>query len=311
VAAWGGVGYGGAILLQNAGVEHTSVGHAALLIGAVPALVAATAALSGRGAGGRGPWAGSVVALAGVGLVAGSGGTASPAGDGLMLVSALVQAAFLVAQTDLLDGRDPVAVTAVQMLAAALVALPAALLNGLPSVGATASATAAVGMLVVGGTLVPFALFAFGQARVRPQVAGAFVNLEPLVGAAVAILGFGDAFGPAQAVGGLAILAGIALGSAADGGAAPEAAEPARVAGFEAWQSTSSAPPRRSRPAPSAWARSRRSRSSHAHASSRRPAETSSTLRSANRTSTRRRTSPTPPSPQCAGARPITAQALA
>src|SRR5215470_14068306 len=52
VAAWGGLGYGGAVLLQNAGLERTSAGHAALLCGAVPALVAVVAALAGRGTSG-------------------------------------------------------------------------------------------------------------------------------------------------------------------------------------------------------------------------------------------------------------------
>ena len=214
VLAWGGVGYGAMVLLQNAGVERTSVGHAALVFGAVPALVAVVAALAGRGATGPRAWAGFAVALGGVGLVAGAGGGGSLSGDAIVLLSALCSAGFVVAQADLLGGRDPIAVTAVQMGAAALVALPVAAGAGAPppvTGGAEATATLA---LVAGGTLIPFALFAYGQARVRAEVAGGFVNLEPLVGAAVAVLAFGDPFGAAQAAGAFAILAGIALSSA-------------------------------------------------------------------------------------------------
>ena len=218
VLAWGGVGYGAMVLLQNAGVERTSAGHAALLFGAVPALVAVVAALAGRGTSGPLAWLGFGVALGGVGLVAGSGGGTSAAGDGLMLLSALCQATFVVAQARLLDGRDPIAVTAVQMLAAAAVALPVAAMGGPPPAPGAPGTTAAVLALVVAGTLLPFAFFAFGQARVRPEVAGAFANLEPLVGAGVAVLAFGDAFGPLQALGAVAILAGIAMGSSAGGG---------------------------------------------------------------------------------------------
>ena len=218
VAAWGGVGYGGMVLVQNVGLERTSAGHAALLVGAVPALVAILAALAGRGTSGPAAWLGFGVALAGVGLVAGSGGGASSTlGDGLMLLSALCQAAFVVAQADLLDGRDPIAVTAVQLVAATAVAVPIALAGGLPAGGASGTEIAAVAGLVVAGTLLPFAFFAFGQARVRPEVAGAFANLEPVVGAAIAVVVFGDAFGPLQAVGGVAILAGIALSTAPEG----------------------------------------------------------------------------------------------
>ena len=45
VLAWGALGYGGTVLVQNAGITKTSVSHAALLIGATPVLVAVVAAL--------------------------------------------------------------------------------------------------------------------------------------------------------------------------------------------------------------------------------------------------------------------------
>jgi drug/metabolite transporter (DMT)-like permease len=67
--------------------------------------------------------------------------------------------------------------------------------------------------LALAGTLAPFTLFAYGQAHVPPGIAGAFVNLEPLVGAAAGAAAFGDPVGLAQAAGAAAILAGIALSS--------------------------------------------------------------------------------------------------
>src|SRR3954466_2630617 len=81
IAAWGAAGFGGVVLLQTLGIERTSVSHAALIVGAVPALVALGAAASGRAAAGPLAWAGFATALAGVGLVAGGGGRASLAGD--------------------------------------------------------------------------------------------------------------------------------------------------------------------------------------------------------------------------------------
>ncbi|HSK37815.1 MAG TPA: EamA family transporter, partial [Actinomycetota bacterium] len=48
VLGWGAVGYGGSILVQNAGITRTSVSHAALLVGATPVLVAVLAALRHR-----------------------------------------------------------------------------------------------------------------------------------------------------------------------------------------------------------------------------------------------------------------------
>jgi len=119
-----------------------------------------------------------------------------------------------VAQGRLLAGRDPVAVTAVQFLGAALGSLPiAAVSEGVPSAPAGAGVVLAVVALALAGTLLPFTLFAFGQSRVSAEVAGAFLNLEPLVGAIAGAVVFGDPVGLVQAGGGAAILAGIALSS--------------------------------------------------------------------------------------------------
>src|SRR6266566_4105576 len=125
----GALGYGGSVMVQNAGILRTSVTHAALLIGAVPVLVAVIAAVWYRTVARPVAWFGFAVSLGGVGLitVGGGGGGATLAGDGLVLASLLLSATVTVAQSRLLAGRDPVAVTAVQFLGAALGALPVAL----------------------------------------------------------------------------------------------------------------------------------------------------------------------------------------
>jgi drug/metabolite transporter (DMT)-like permease len=215
VLAWGAVGYGGSILVQNAGITRTSVSHAALLVGATPVLVAVIAALRHRRVARPVAWMGFAVSFGGVGLVAaGAGGGTTVTGDGLVLASLVVSASFTVGQARLLAGRDPVAVTAVQFLAAALATLPiAAVTEGVPTpAGGAGALLATVGLALV-GTLAPFTLFAYGQARVSPEIAGAFVNLEPLVGAAAGAVVFGDPVGMAQAARAAAILTGIALSS--------------------------------------------------------------------------------------------------
>ncbi len=211
--ASGAAGYGGSVVVQNAGITRTSVTHAALLIGAAPVLVAVIAALWQHTVARPVAWAGFALSLAGVGLVAGGqGGGATAAGDGLVLVSLLLSAGFTVAQARLLPGRDPVAVTAVQFLGAALAALLfSAATEGLPAVPHGPATVLATVALAAGGTLLPFTLFAYGQSRIPAEVAGAFLNLEPLVGAVAGIVVFADPVGPAQVTGGAAIIAGIAL----------------------------------------------------------------------------------------------------
>jgi drug/metabolite transporter (DMT)-like permease len=209
VAAWGALGFGMVIVLQNLGIERTSVSHAALVCGAVPALVAVVALATRTGGSGPLAWLGYAAALGGVAMVAGPGAGASLTGDLLVLASALLSAMFIVAQARNLEGRDALAVTAVQMGAAALTALPLALTAGEARVP-DLEALLAVAALCTAGAL-PYALYAYGQARVRAEAAGAFVNLEPLVGALAGALVFGDPFGGAQLIGGLAILGGLLL----------------------------------------------------------------------------------------------------
>jgi drug/metabolite transporter (DMT)-like permease len=126
----------------------------------------------------------------------------------------VISASVTVAQGRLLRGRDPIALTAVLFLGAALGGLPFAATEGLPALShAAAVPLAAAAALTITGTLVPFSLFAFAQKSVSAEVAGAFLNLEPLVGVLIGIVAFGDPFGTRQAEGGLAVLAGIALSS--------------------------------------------------------------------------------------------------
>jgi drug/metabolite transporter (DMT)-like permease len=245
ILASGAIGYGGSVLLQNAGIARTSVSHAALLIGAVPVLVAIMAAVWHRRLARPAAWAGFAVSLAGVVLVtagrgAGPGGAGS--GDGLVLASVLLSAALMVAQPGLLRGRDPVAVTAVQFLGAAVGVLPVAAVSGgvtLPPGGGLVPILATLA-LAVAGTLAPFTLFAYGQKRVPAEFAGAFVNIEPVVGAVAGVVVFGDPAGLAQVAGGLAILAGIVMSSwragakARAGSGTGEAVQaPARPAGTD------------------------------------------------------------------------------
>jgi drug/metabolite transporter (DMT)-like permease len=191
------------------------VTHAALIVGAVPVLVAVIATVFGRSIAQATTWIGSLIALAGVGLVAGGGGVGTSIdGDLLVLISVSISAAFIVIQPSLLHNRDAGAVTAVQLAAGGAAALPFALITeGLPKAPLTATPVIALAALALTGTALAFWLFAWGQSRVPAEVAGAFVNLEPLVGAATGALAFHDALGPTQLLGATGILVGIGLGA--------------------------------------------------------------------------------------------------
>ena len=213
VAAAGAAGFGICVAFQNAGIAQTSVSHASVLVGIVPVLVALTSLLAGHGHANGREWVSYGLSLAGIGLIAGSGGGgASLGGDLLVVVSVMLSAILIAMQPRLLAGRDPAAVTAVQFFAAAAVVLPLALSSAPPlSAPSSAAAPLAFIALTLAGTVLPFWLFALGQSHVRPQLAGAFVNLEPVVGAAIGWIFFSNPVGPPQLLGALAVVAAIAL----------------------------------------------------------------------------------------------------
>jgi drug/metabolite transporter (DMT)-like permease len=225
IVAAGAIGFGGVVLLQNSGVAQTSVSHASVIIGVVPMLAALIAAGTRQAPPGVLAWAGYGLALLGIALIAGHGGAGSgDMGDALVFTSAAVSALFIVLQPRLLAGRDVAAVTAVQFGAGALAAMPFALAHdGLPittsSLMPTGPAVALAG-LVVAGTILPFWLFARGQMHVSPTLAGAFVNLEPLVGAVVGWIAFGNVAGLPQFTGAVAVLGGVALSALPEGATA-------------------------------------------------------------------------------------------
>lgn len=234
--ASGAIGFGAVIALQNAGIEHTSVSHGAVVVGAIPVLVAVIAAGLGETATRPLTWAGYGVGLVGIAFVAGAGGGgASPRGDLLVLASAVLSAAFIVVQPRLLAGRDAAAVTAVQFAGGALLALPVALLtDGVPHAPATPLPVLALAALALAGTPLPFWLFAFGQARVAAELAGAFLNLEPVVGVAAGWLALGEPAGFSQLLGIVAVLSGIAMSTVAprpEAGRAPVTVRLRRLAG--------------------------------------------------------------------------------
>ncbi len=209
----GTVGYGAVVLLQNIGIDHTSVSHGAIIVGALPVVVGLVAATLGSGLARPLVWLGYGVALLGVVLVAkGGGGGATVSGDMLVFASVVLSGAFMAVQPSLLRGRDAASVTAVQFFAAEVVSLPVALGGGsLPHGPSGPGLVAAFVALALVGTILPFWLFAYGQARVAPEFAGAFVNLEPLVGAVVGWVAFANPVGGWQIVGALTVIVGILI----------------------------------------------------------------------------------------------------
>ena len=181
-------------LIQFAGLARTSVTHASLMVALVPVLVALVSSILGGSA--RPKWA-AVLASAGgaalVVLVPGAGATV--AGDVLVALSLVVAVAWIAITERRLQGYDPVAASAVVLIAGTvmlaafeLVAHPHELFAAYPA--SAWIATAATGLFC---TTLATIFWNVGLSRIPSADAGVFVNLEPVVGSACGVAFFGDA----------------------------------------------------------------------------------------------------------------------
>jgi drug/metabolite transporter (DMT)-like permease len=206
---WAGVFYGIAFLIQFEGLAGVTVTLAALLVGAMPALVAVAAYLTGEMVT-RTSWIGVAGATVGAALIAGKpGGAGTAAGISLSLLSLVVFLAWLLVSKRAPNTRSALAVPAVMLIVATATVIPLALaLHGLPPIRLSPVAWSGIVGQGLLSTFAATAAWQYGAARVDSASAGVFINIEPLVGAVVGITLFHDPVGIPVLVGGFAIVAG-------------------------------------------------------------------------------------------------------
>lgn len=213
-------------LLQFHGLALTTVSHAALMVGSMPVLLAAAAALF---AGERLDWTGWL-ALAGsscgVVLIV-LGGSRGPAprgqpsleGDLLVVISLVTALAWILLSKKLMENHSPPVVTAYSILAGtamlAVIVLGPWILSPLthstaqPLPFAHVSATAWIA-LAAGGlfcTALTTLLWNWGIHHVPASRAGVFLNIEPALGSWLGVRLLGEHLGPYAWAGGAMILA--------------------------------------------------------------------------------------------------------
>lgn len=204
-----GICYGVAFLLQFEGLARVSVTLAALLVGVMPALIAVCARILGERVT-RLSWAGVIAATLGAALIGGKpGGAGSFTGVALSLVALLIFLGWVVALRGAPKTRSAMAVPAVTVVVAAATILPIAVgLYGAPRLALSPEAWAGIAGQGLLSTLLATAAWQFGSARVGSATAGVFINLEPLLGAALGVAFFGDRLSLGLAIGGGLIVAG-------------------------------------------------------------------------------------------------------
>lgn len=204
-----GVLYGVAFMVQFEGLAHVSVTVAALLVGAMPALIAVSAKILGETVS-RMSWAGVAAATLGAALIAGKpDGASSPLGVALSLGALLLFLAWLLTLRRAPKASNAMAIPAVSIIIAAATVLPIAfVMHGAPKLALSAPVWAAILAQGVLATLLATAAWQYGAARVGAASAGVFINIEPLIGACCGVLLFGDHLTAALFAGGLLIIGG-------------------------------------------------------------------------------------------------------
>jgi drug/metabolite transporter (DMT)-like permease len=232
-----GVVYGIAFMVQFEGLAHVSVTVAALLVGAMPALIAVSARVLGEKVS-RLSWVGVGAATLGAAVIAGKpDGASSPLGVALSIGALFLFLAWLLTLRRAPRAPNPIAIPAVSIIVAAFTVLPIALvMHGPPKLDLSAPVWMAVIAQGVLATLLATAAWQYGASKVGAASAGVFINIEPLIGAACGVLLFGDHLTAALFAGGLLIIGGsfaVVLGERKAGQG--ELASPARCGTPPPW----------------------------------------------------------------------------
>jgi drug/metabolite transporter (DMT)-like permease len=216
--------------LQFGGLARTTVSHASLMVGAMPVMLAAAAALlAPKGSTeerlGRLGWLALLASTAGAALISlgashgtGERGQPSLVGDVLVLVSLIAGVAWILLSKKLMRSHSPSAVSAYTILVGGAMLLPCVLGPWLLSplthahvapppfahVSSTAwFALAFAGLLCTATTTL---LWNWGIHHVPASRAGVFLNLEPALGSFLGVQMLGEHLGPYAWIGGGLIL---------------------------------------------------------------------------------------------------------
>ncbi|QYC40998.1 Threonine/homoserine exporter RhtA [Nonomuraea coxensis DSM 45129] len=223
--------------LYFAAITRLPVGIALLLVYLAPVLVVAWARLVRKTRPAPAAYAGALVALAGLGIVAEVWRETRMDGIGLLLglLAAACSAGYFLMNEGSGGEVDPLGLVAWGMTGAAVVLLPLARPWGIPWEVFTRSATpgpgglplpvaAAYAGLVVVATAVAYVLGVHAVRRLSAAVGATVASLEVIAGALAAWALAGETLGPAQVAGGLVVLSGALLARTAAAARTPQEA---------------------------------------------------------------------------------------
>ena len=212
-------------LLQFQGLAHTTVNHASLMVGAMPVLLAAAAAMFAGERLDRLGWAALCASTLGAALVVLGGshartGNETPtlSGDLLVIASLITALAWILLSKKLLETHSAPVVSAYTILCGTAMLLlvdfgPALLtplthrrVDPLPFAQVSATAWTALAISGVLCTATTTLLWNWGMHHVPASRAGVFLNIEPALGSILGVELLGERLGPYAWLGGALII---------------------------------------------------------------------------------------------------------
>lgn len=205
----GGIGYVAQSGLYLSALQHVDASQVALVFCVYPLLVMVAAVLTRRERASARRVTALAVALTGVALVLGGGGTFDPVGSALALGAAGVYTAYILVGDRVV--ADPIAFAAVVCVGATGMLLASTAVRGVPDLGFEARGWLWLVLVALVCTVAPIIAFFVGLARVGPSVASLLSLLEPVVTVGSAAVVLGESLGSWQVVGGACVLASAAV----------------------------------------------------------------------------------------------------
>jgi drug/metabolite transporter (DMT)-like permease len=204
-----GVFYALGFLAQFEGLARADVSVAALLVGAAPALIAVSAVIVGERVG-PAAWAGIAAACLGAVLIAGKPGPGTTLSGVLLCLGSLPPfIGWLYATRAAGRHGGPVQVAWSSILVSAVfLAIVVTALHGPPSFALSPAAWGGIVGQGLFSTVLATLCWQLGAPRVSTAAAGVFINVEPVVGAALGMALFHERLAWPALAGGVAILLG-------------------------------------------------------------------------------------------------------
>jgi drug/metabolite transporter (DMT)-like permease len=204
-------------LMQFSGLARTTASHAALMIGTAPVLVAIAAFIFLRERLRPIAWIALIASTIGVAMIVLQGGapptsdTPHPTliGDALVLASMFAAVVWILVSKQLMEHHSPVAVSGVITITGTI-ALAIWVLghDGLPPTHLATNTWLAIGALGLVATTLSTVLWNWGLAHTDAGKAGAFINLEPVIGAALGVWLLHESLATSAIIGGVLIVGG-------------------------------------------------------------------------------------------------------